>query len=131
MKLKDIKQKKINFDINTNKDEKLNWKQLQIENNNVNIGIIADKKITDTDKVKEQENEINKLTDVKKFDIIEIEPIDKFDIIKPKKIKEEIEIKQEPEQENIDNGNNMNLRAKYKRKKKQEEEEEFPEAEEE
>ena len=118
MKLKDIKQKKINFDINTNKDEKLNWKQLQIENNNVNIGIIADKKITDTDKVKEQENEINKLTDVKKFDIIEIEPIDKFDIIKPKKIKEEIEIKQEPEQENIDNGNNMNLRAKYKRKKK-------------
>jgi len=118
MKLKDIKRNKINFDINADKDEKQNWKQLQIENNNVNIGIIADKKIMDNKREKDKENIINKITDIKKFDIIEIVPIDKFNIIKPKKIKEEIEIKQETEQENIDNGNNMNLRAKYKRKKK-------------
>ena len=119
MKLKDIKKNKINFDENIIKDEKQIWNKLQIENNNVNIGIIADKKITDNDKIVDKEDKINKIIDMKKFNIIEIEPKDKFDIIKTKKIKQEIEIKQEPQQDIIDNDNNMNLRMKYKRKKKE------------
>ena len=128
-KILEINRNKLNF--GENNFEKDKWKKLKIDNNNVNIEIIKNKedkskndknaiiiKKENNDSNNKNEIEITKIIDTKKFDIIEIEQNDKFDIILKKDNKEELEIKieKEPEQENKDH--NLNLRAKYKKKKR-------------
>ena len=128
-KILEINRNKLNF--GENNYEKDKWKKLKIDNNNVNIEIIInkeDKSKNDKNKIIiEKENidsnnkneiEITKINDTKKFDIIEIEKNDKFDIIIKKDNKEEIEIKIEKDQEQENKDNNLNLRAKYKKKKR-------------
>ena len=128
-KIFEINRNKLNFGENT--DTKDKWKKLKIENNNVNLEIIINKENLDNkdknnivikkeniDLNKKDEIEINKIEELKKFDIIEIEQKDKFDILIKKDNKEEIENKIEKEQEQENKDNNMNLRAKYKKKKR-------------
>ena len=128
-KILEINRNKLNF--GENHYEKDKWKKLKIDNNNVNIEIIInkeDKSKNDKNKIIiEKENidsnnkneiEITKINDSKKFDIIEIEQNDKFDIIIKKDNKEEIENKIEKDQELENKDNNLNLRAKYKKKKR-------------
>jgi len=128
-KIFEINRNKLNF--GENDDTKDKWKKLKIENNNVNLEIITNKENIDSkdknniiikkeniDLNNKDEIEINKINDTKKFDLIEIEQKDKFDIIFKKDNKEEIEIKIEKEQEPENKENNMNLRAKYKKKKR-------------
>ena len=128
-KILEINRNKLNF--GENNYEKDKWKKLKIDNNNVNIEIIKnqeDKAKTDKNEIiiekekidsnNKNEIEITKINDAKKFDIIEIEKNDKFDIIIKKDNKEEIEIKIEKDQEQENKDNNLNLRAKYKKKKR-------------
>ena len=128
-KILEINRNKLNF--GENNYEKDKWKKLKIDNNNVNIEIIKnqeDKAKTDKNEIiiekekidsnNKNEIEITKINDTKKFDIIEIEKNDKFDIIIKKDNKEEIEIKIEKDQEQENKDNNLNLRAKYKKKKR-------------
>ena len=128
-KILEINRNKLNF--GENNYEKDKWKKLKIDNNNVNIEIIKnqeDKAKTDKNEIiiekekidsnNKNEIEITKINDTKKFDIIEIEKNDKFDIIIKKDNKEEIEIKIEKDQEQENKDNNLNLRAKYKKKRR-------------
>ena len=115
-KLIDIKKNKINFGENTNSEQKNNeWKNLKIQNNNINLAIIIDKENYEYN----NRDKLNRLKEIKKFNIIKIQQKEKFNIIQKNDIKGEMILNQEQEQENKDNQNNKNLRSKYKNKKKE------------
>ena len=111
MRILDIPRNKINFSEYNKEDEKYKWKKLQIDNHNVNVSIIINKKNKEANK----RDIYNKPKDIKQFDIIKIVKNDKFDIIQKNEIKDDIE----QDLENKDDNNNKNLRAKYKKKKKE------------